>query len=439
MLNLTLLIIFSSGCLCLLVYIILLSNFSSSCWSPVCLLISPFIPLLTSSQATAITFQYLRKVGSRITWLKVRVRIHIPGPDHWPDRIRVVVKERGALLLPYYKKLVSIPLYKNCWRQVGKKRWYNEQTATTPVRLGDLLQRAEKQQLALQVYCLRGSTVQHKALGLLKRLLQKLHDDELILELHYPGCSSYHHHSISLDYVATKPRLPAQMTRSGVERTAEVITGEPNNLVQQKTPLFPSSSPQLPATPTLQEMQANPGDVNPSVPTDQKVQASPEVVNSLTLTVKERTSTNEVTQSTPTFQEVQTNPRKVTPPLKDPSPHPPCPVRFPDSGSVFAELLREYELATSQEHAAAKMAADERSAVEEAANFRDVMRLTRHCLSWRRHLQAVSGERSILWAPALFARYILSQDIKGRLLTVLVVLAGVGLYCWFCSGGDGAL
>ena len=51
-----------------------------------------------------------------------------------------------------------------------------------------LLKKAQRQCLTLKLYCLYGRTVKHKAIGNLERLLHQGNYEELVLDVHYPGC-----------------------------------------------------------------------------------------------------------------------------------------------------------------------------------------------------------------------------------------------------------
>lgn len=243
-------------------------------------------------------------MDSSITWLTVRVGVHIPRCSQWPDRVRVTAKERGALLFSFQRKLVSVPLYKTNWRP-QEEVWYNEQARAAPVELGKLLKRSENQRLDLKVYCLRGRAVQHKAVGSFTRLLQQVRGDELRLSLHYPGCPLHPQGVFPAQFRAAHARAAAAFFRH--HRAAQTV--------KQVAEVRPDTGITL-STVGHGESAASPPLETPTAPSFQEdAQTSPEVFN--------------------------------TPPM-DPSPPPLTPpslrlIRFMDSGSVFAELLAEQE------------------------------------------------------------------------------------------------
>ena len=117
--------------------------------------------------------------------ITLRVEVSIPLKEKRPERVRVVLKDRGALFFAFRHKLVSIPLYKAGWRLLPGDVWQNEQAMAVPINVPKLLRRKH---LALQLYCLRGSSVQHKGIFNFRRIMEQLQHDELLLAMRYPKC-----------------------------------------------------------------------------------------------------------------------------------------------------------------------------------------------------------------------------------------------------------
>ena len=132
-----------------------------------------------------ITTSYTMDLDVRM--ITIRVRVFVTEDRTFPDRVRVVVKQRGAICWPFWRKLASIGLQETDWHHMDGTVWCNEAAVTVPIQLEQLLRRDERQLLALQLYCLCGRTVQHKALGRFTRVMQQMQDGELCLSLHYPG------------------------------------------------------------------------------------------------------------------------------------------------------------------------------------------------------------------------------------------------------------
>ena len=78
------------------------------------------------------------------TWLTLRVCVKVPAGTKRPDRVRVLVKERGALFFPFQRKVTTIPLYSSCWRQVEGGVYENQQAKAVPLKLQRLVERAER-------------------------------------------------------------------------------------------------------------------------------------------------------------------------------------------------------------------------------------------------------------------------------------------------------
>ena len=59
--------------------------------------------------------------------VSLRVRVWVPGSLlPVPDRVRMVVKERGALLLPYRQKLTSVHIHLSQWKRLPDNVWQSE-------------------------------------------------------------------------------------------------------------------------------------------------------------------------------------------------------------------------------------------------------------------------------------------------------------------------
>ena len=119
------------------------------------------------------------------TMITLRVQVTIPLKDKRPKRVRVVLKDRDAFFFPFRSKLVSIPLYKARWRLQPGNVWQNEQAMAVPLNVPKLL---DMKGLALQLYCLRGSSVKHKGIFNFRRVMEQLENDELVLAMRYPKC-----------------------------------------------------------------------------------------------------------------------------------------------------------------------------------------------------------------------------------------------------------
>lgn len=143
-------------------------------------------------------------------------------------------------------------------------------------------------------------------------------------------------------------------------------------------------------------------------------------------------------------EKVQASPASVTSSPKKPSPAA-RPVRFPDSGSVFAELLREHDLMVVQEEAKAKKEAVEREATKKAAEEMEAEH--EEASSWssdmppirRRLPNAMPAVRILLWASMLtgvLAQLPTPETLLGRVLegTVVAVVLVSGC-CWLVTPG----
>ena len=126
------------------------------------------------------------------TVITIRVQVTIPYGSKRPQRVRVVAKDRGALVFAYRRELACVPLYKAGWRRVPGERggwlWQNEQAVAVAVDMARLLR---YRNLALQLYCLRGSDVKHKGVFNFRRVMeqqqqqQQQQQDELLLAMRY--------------------------------------------------------------------------------------------------------------------------------------------------------------------------------------------------------------------------------------------------------------
>ena len=119
------------------------------------------------------------------TMITLRVQVTIPLKEKRPKRVRVVLKDRDAFFFPFRRKLVSIPLYKARWRLQPGNVWQNEQAMAVPLNVPKLL---DMEGLALQLYCLRGSSVKHKGIFNFRRVMEQRENDELVLAMRYPKC-----------------------------------------------------------------------------------------------------------------------------------------------------------------------------------------------------------------------------------------------------------
>ncbi|MPC16483.1 hypothetical protein E2C01_009309 [Portunus trituberculatus] len=123
--------------------------------------------------------------------MTLRIQVTIPYGSKRPQRVRVVAKDRGALVFAYRRELACVPLYKAGWRRVpgdsGAWLWQNEQAMAVSVDMARLLR---YRKLALQLYCLRGEDVKHKGVFDLRRVMeQQQREDELLLAMQYStGC-----------------------------------------------------------------------------------------------------------------------------------------------------------------------------------------------------------------------------------------------------------
>ena len=126
-------------------------------------------------------------MGHEIKIITIRLRVFAHDDIEFPDRVRVVVKQRDAIFIPYWKKITSIILQQKDWRHTEGTVWCNEQAVKVPMQLEQLLKREKRQLLTLQLYCLCGRTVQHKALGRFTRLMHQMQECELYLTVHCPG------------------------------------------------------------------------------------------------------------------------------------------------------------------------------------------------------------------------------------------------------------
>ena len=82
--------------------------------------------------------------------VSLRVRVWVPGSLlPVPDRVRMVVKERGALLLPYRQKLTSVHIHLSQWKRLPDNVWQSESLQVVEVDVARLQRKAQRCQLAL--------------------------------------------------------------------------------------------------------------------------------------------------------------------------------------------------------------------------------------------------------------------------------------------------
>ena len=142
-----------------------------------------FFPPITIAHyyvATSLPQHHDEKPGC--TAVTVRLRVSVPPSAKLPNLVRLVVKERDALFFPYRRKLTSIPLHLASWTRLPGAVWQSNTVSEVAMDVPKLLKKT------LQLYCLDGSTVKHKAIGNLERLLHQENYEELVLDVHYPGC-----------------------------------------------------------------------------------------------------------------------------------------------------------------------------------------------------------------------------------------------------------
>lgn len=235
------------------------------------------------------------------TMITLRVQVTIPLKDKRPQRVRVVLKDRDAFFLPFRCKLVSIPLYKARWRLQPDNVWQNEQAMAVPLHVPKLL---DMKGLALQLYCLRGSSVQHKGIFNFRRVMEQRENDELVLAMRYPKCDR-----------KGKKEGVKQIIRAGsvaVSSTLTVVLAPPS------PPSHPPDSTLSPATDSLgNTSEVHASGCEPSLATS-ALQQDVHVHDSVSVS-----------------EHIQ----------------PPRPFRFSDSGAVFPELLREYHEVKAKEEA----------------------------------------------------------------------------------------
>ncbi|KAK8384043.1 hypothetical protein O3P69_016046 [Scylla paramamosain] len=214
-----------------------------------------------------------------------------------PQRVRVVAKDRGALLFPYRRKLASIPLYKAGWTRLPGDLWRNEQAMAVPVDMAKLL---KYKNLALQLYCLRGSDVKHKGVFNLRRVMaQQQQEDEVFLAMRYSALCWWHRLTFGCCRKAADDEAVPVVVRGGGEvRGRDAGDG---GLVNMWRGVPASGTPALSQATSLASVPAPAAD-SPATGAMEQLGELP----------------------------------------------PPRPVRFPDSGAVFPQLLREHDLGAAE-------------------------------------------------------------------------------------------
>lgn len=222
----------------------------------------------------------------------------------------------------------------------------------------------------------------------LERLVQQARDEELALTVHRPGCPHPEQQVISAvrDGSFARPAIEQRASMEQTEKEQVVVV----SLASEPIPFLLSD-----VTAVKEKLQASPLSVT----------FSPEILSP-----------------------------------------PPRPVRFPDSGSVFVELLREHDLVVAQEKARAKKEAEEREATKKAAEEMEAEHS--QTFSWssdmspirRRLLNVMAAVRILVWASivaAVLAQMPTPETLLGKMTegTVVAVVLVAG-YCWLVTPGQ---
>ena len=263
--------------------------------------------------------------------ITLRVQVTIPLKEKRPERVRVVLKDCGALFFAFRCKLVSIPLYKAGWRLLPGDVWQNEQAMAVPMNVPKLLRRKH---LALQLYCLRGSSIQHKGIFNFRRIMEHLQDDELLLAMRYPKCDG------------KKKKMPAHAVSEeqdrGVKQGAgKALSGgiQTRNMVMERADVanvMPEDSGMM----SLPSHTSHHHESTPSSTTDS-------TAKSVDLHALENEPSSIITQCSPISahqQDVHYSNNVTELRLTRRR-------RFTDSGAVIPELLREYDETKAKEEA----------------------------------------------------------------------------------------
>ena len=277
--------------------------------------------------------------------ITLRVQVTIPFKGKRPRRVRVVLKDRDAFFFPFRCKLVSIPLYKAMWRLQPDNVWLNEQAMAVPLHVPKLL---DMKGLALQLYCLRGSSVQHKGIFNFRRVMEQREDDELVLAMRYPKCDRKGRKEVTRTGSVDKSVAGNTIvTPVGKEEGVKQVTraGSMDKSVAGNTIITPAvveHSTLSPATDSLgNTSEVHASGSEPSLATSARQQD---------VHVHDSVSVSE----------------HVGPPRR---------FRFSDSGAVFPELVREYEEVKAKEEADNKAKKKDRLALTPTCEGTDSTRV----------------------------------------------------------------
>ena len=119
---------------------------------------------MLGEQQANLTTTTMTLTDSLLSHITLRVCVHLPDHTPRPDRVRVVVKQRGECWFTFRRKVATVRLHRASWRQVSEHVCVNESQQVAWMDVPALLVRAGRQRLDLKLYCLRGRTVQHKCL-----------------------------------------------------------------------------------------------------------------------------------------------------------------------------------------------------------------------------------------------------------------------------------
>ncbi|MPC51511.1 hypothetical protein E2C01_045359 [Portunus trituberculatus] len=375
----------------------------------------------------------------------LRIQVTIPYGSKRPQRVRVVAKDRGALLFAYRRELGCVPLYKAGWRRVpgdkGTWLWQNEQAMAVSVDMARLL---SYKKLALQLYCLRGDDVKHKGVFNLRRVMeQQQREDELHLAMQYStGCWWWRCLACTC---FRRSKDEAVLQRGGGEN----LRLDNNAILSQTRPqasvaLFDRE--QVSNDPAAAQHAAS-GSSHASGGPD----TSQEVVCGLsgagddpTAAEHAASGSSHATNGPDTSQDVicglfgaDDDPSagqqaaSVTATVEQ------RPARFPDSGAVFPELLREHDSRLAKE----KADREETQKKEAPLPHSDVGRVGKKvrgvlCYVWRANRAVYTVWRagssvSALWKAACAVQAVWTGDSVLRALWI----AGGTVYAVFTAGG----
>ena len=312
--------------------------------------------------------------------LTLRIQVTVPYRSKRPQRVRVVAKDRGAMVFAYRRELACVPLYKAGWRRVpgdeGAWLWQNEQAVAVSVDMARLLR---YRKLALQLYCLRGDDVKHKGVFNLRRVMeQQQREDELLLAMQYSTgwwwrCLAF--------TCSRRPKDGLGPQRGG---------GENQRLDNKST--LPKAQPLAGVAPLDREQadeDSSTSEHGPSHATDGP-DTSQDVICGLSGAGDDPSVGQHAGCDTATAGQLGE--------LESPRP-----VRFPNSGAVFPELLREHDLWVTEEKADPK----ENQREETSRTQHDVKKGGEkvRCL-WRTSSRVLGvaggmGTIAVLWAGVL--------------------------------------